>query len=247
MLIVFKCSIYKKMARINWSFFIGSAAFLFFVYVECKEKSTFPKTLKDIEKLVELEKIKNKIRGNIQQIKENKSIVEPVPTTVLPSPRPVLIISERADRNDCMIFHLKNGNVVVEEAPSQVDLWVYIKESKKKKKKESKRNTTEKNKGRRLKLIVTYEEQKLSTLIVRVQKSMWHKIEMPISVIQNVFQTPNKTLNLCITCKGCNKRYKALLLHNDNSNNTKRKNRAKPKISDTNRLWPFLVLHIKSQ
>ncbi|KAK3609324.1 hypothetical protein CHS0354_026246 [Potamilus streckersoni] len=210
--------------------------------VDGREKATPPRDLKDIVKFIELVKIKNRIESNIRQFTENRTVPEPVPTKHIPIPRPILIISERADSKDCMTFSLVKSNLTDGEVPAKADLWVYVK-SKKTGNKSVKNKMTNKKKGRRLKLIVTGEGQKLSTLRVRVSKSKWYKIELPISVVHKVFKTHNKILHLCLICKQCNKKYHVVLLSHHKSGS--RTSKSLPNIRKEQ--WPFLVLHSKPQ
>ncbi|KAL3831521.1 hypothetical protein ACJMK2_023262 [Sinanodonta woodiana] len=210
--------------------------------IDGKEKSLPPRDLKDIVKFIELVKIKNKIESNIRQFTENRTVPEPVPTEHAPTPRPILIISERADSKDCMMFSLEKSNVTAGVVPAKADLWVYVK-SKKAGNKTTSNKLTKKKKGRKLKLIVTGEGRKLSTLRVRVSMSKWYKIELPISVVHKVFKTHNKILHLCISCKQCNKKYHVVLLSHHRSGS--RTSKSLPNIRKEE--WPFLVLHSKPE
>ncbi|KAK3609323.1 hypothetical protein CHS0354_026244 [Potamilus streckersoni] len=233
------------MARIISYFFLGYTMVMLLVYSDCKEKNTFPRNLQDIKKFIELEKIKRKIKTNIRQFRGNITMTEVVPTEYQPIARPVLIFSEHADSQDCMLFPLTKTNVTAEEVLVQVDLWVYIK-VKKMKRKETNRNKRKRN-GRRLKIVATSKGQNLSILSVRVRKSKWHKIQLPLSLIQKILVNPDKNLILCLTCSRCNKRYTLVLMSKEATVGTNSKNRPKRKLSDQKSLWPFIVLHMKSQ
>ncbi|KAL3831519.1 hypothetical protein ACJMK2_023260 [Sinanodonta woodiana] len=226
---------------------LGYMMAMVLVCSDCKEKPTFQNNLQDIKKFIELEKIKRKIKNNIniREFTGNRTISDLVPTEYPPMSRPVLIISEHADSQDCMLFPLTKANVTAEEVLVQVDLWVYIKVNKMKRK-ETKRNNRKKN-GRRLKIAATSERQKLSILSVRVKKSKWHKLQLPLSLIQTSLVSPDKNLILCLTCSRCNKRYKLVLMCKDSSVGKNSNKRPARKMSDTKTHWPFIVLHMKSQ
>ena len=124
--------------------------------------------------------------------------------------------------------------------PVRISLWVHIRkkrERNKKKKTESKNRKSErarsgtskvkygkkhrrKQKGRKIKLFVSNSQKRLSTMRMRIRKSRWHSIDLPISQFPLKIFT-NDTFKICLKCKRCNKNVKVDLYRKQKTHKSK--------------------------
>ena len=76
-----------------------------------------------------------------------------------------------------------------------------------KKRKGKKRKNRKNKKGRTVKIFVSDENKRLVIMRMRVKKTDWYMLELPISQFPSVINH-NYTRTLCIKCKRCNKKIK---------------------------------------
>lgn len=144
-------------------------------------------------------------------------------------------VSEARDK--CLVFSIRKYVKNVEYInPKKIDLWIHIRkrDSKKNKKKNSKldrmlRDGTDENKkiddkasndrkkgrrknkrkkhGRRIKIFITDGAKTLVKMRMRIRKTKWYKIELPISQFPDVISV-NDSFKLCFKCKRCSKKIK---------------------------------------
>lgn len=199
---------------------------------------------KDIDEKNELDSLASGLEqeGNYQ-------ILNQQPAT----PNPMVSLGEPATskRDRCLVFkigkYVKNVEPIY---PYKIDLWVHLRlrgnrktkktknsthdhskgtrslngeDLKDKTRKKSKRNE---KKGRRIKLFVSDGKKNLVKLRMRIYRTDWYKIELPISYFPSGISA-QYSFKLCFKCKRCRKKVKLDLYRKKKVNKNSSKN---PKI-----------------
>ena len=74
----------------------------------------------------------------------------------------------------------------------------------------------------------------LTIVRTRVKKTRWQKISLPVTLIQSMLDSKNRSLQLRIICKRCGKAVKPVLRRSD-GRKFRRRNRKRNKIGKTNK------------
>jgi hypothetical protein len=98
----------------------------------------------------------------------------------------------------------------------------------------------------------------LTALRTRVKKTRWQKISLPVTLIQSMLDSKDKSLNLRISCKYCGRMVRPVLFRRRNKQNLtvkngkirkgkkkrrrRRRGRMRNKSNENNRIQPFLVI-----
>lgn len=99
----------------------------------------------------------------------------------------------------------------------------------------------------------------LTALRTRVKKTRWQKISLPVTLIQSMLDSKNKSLNLRISCKFCGRMVRPVLFRRRNKQTLtvkngkirrgkkrrrrrRRRGRMRNKTNENNRIQPFLVI-----
>ena len=157
----------------------------------------------------------------------------------------IWFISFSGDRRDgCLRFSMnriaKDNKNVTSIIPVKVNLYVYIRKKRDRSKNSQRRikksdrtksgakdrkygnRNRRKQKGRKIKLFVSNGHKRLSTMRMRVRKSMWRCIDLPISQFPEVIYIKD-TFKICLKCKRCNKNVKVDLYRKQKTHKSNKK------------------------
>ena len=133
----------------------------------------------------------------------------------------------------------KDNSNVSAIIPVRVNLWVYIRKKRSRSTKDKRRTRRldrsihgigkekrsgnrkrRKQKGRKIKLFITNGQKRLSTMRMRVRRSVWQSIDLPISQFPELIRSKD-SFKICLQCKRCNKKvkvdlYRKLKTHKSN-------------------------------
>ena len=134
---------------------------------------------------------------------------------------------------------------------SRTDLHLYVKMTKKAMKRRRKKKIVIK--------ISTWDSIKdrkrvIARLKIRPKASKWHRISLPLSVLNKLQKQNKRTLEICIECKRCNRRIKVTFLKKErrkkklrNKKTKKSKKHNRRRLLKLNKNRPFLLCKITTK
>ncbi|XP_076461573.1 uncharacterized protein LOC143294045 [Babylonia areolata] len=158
-----------------------------------------------------------------------------------PSFLPVFVFS-KSPGNNVLEFELnRNRTSNMPDTMAKVNLYLYVWKQRESRRSRRNRRRSKRHRFIRLRVFQVNErnrkKKRIAELRKRVHRSHWHRLSLPVSLVQSMWQAHNGTLKLRVKCKRCSDKVR-LVMPSDSHTPCPQKPKKNKKIKNKNKKKP---------